>query len=75
MINNLIGPVYDAAWLLLVLVCAVTLFLAIRRWSQRRTGGLSALLELLLIVLIPLIGPCAYLMGTRRPQSNSTGTR
>ncbi|WNB84669.1 hypothetical protein [Cellulomonas sp. ATA003] len=67
---------YDVAWSLVVLGHAVLLLIALVQWFRARGTPAGGVLDVLVIVLVPLIGPAAYLIGRRgtaRPASHDVG--
>ena len=62
----ILGPWYDVAWSALALAQVALLVGALARWSRMRASRGGGLLDLLMIVLLPIVGPAAYLVGTRK---------
>ncbi len=57
---------YDVLWSGAFLLVVGTLIIALVRWFRTSTPALLAFVELLVIVLIPVLGPIAYLVATAR---------
>lgn len=59
------GPV-DVVGFVGFLAATVVMVVALVAWSRNHRQGRSPLLELLVIVLLPVVGPVAYLIAQRR---------
>lgn len=55
---------YDLVWSILLVPIIVLTFLALRAWFWARPPVLLGLVQGLVIVLIPVLGPIAYLVAT-----------
>ncbi|WP_298458069.1 hypothetical protein [uncultured Cellulomonas sp.] len=67
-VSLLLPAAYDVAWSLAVVVHLGLLFVALVRWNgARATPGApgAGLVDLLVVVLVPVLGPAAYLVGRR----------
>ncbi|MDT0166322.1 hypothetical protein Q9R32_12235 [Actinotalea sp. AC32] len=62
-IELLVPAGYDVLWSAVVLANLVLLGAALVVWSRARVGGGGGLLDVLVIVLVPFLGPAAYLTG------------
>lgn len=51
------GPMYDAAWTVVVALALVAGYF----WLRTRQPALRALVDLVVILMVPVIGPVAYL--------------
>ncbi|WP_407342154.1 hypothetical protein [Pengzhenrongella phosphoraccumulans] len=65
---------YDVVWAIVALISVVVLILALTAWSRARRGGGGSVVEVLMIVLIPIIGPAAYLIGHSKLGRRASGT-
>jgi len=54
---------YDIAWTIAALISFAVLMVALTVWSRTRRDGGGSVAEVLMIVLFPIIGPAAYLLG------------
>lgn len=69
MINGVRDPAlllpagYDVLWSLVTVGHVVLLAWALVVWSRARVSGGGGLVDVLVIVLLPVIGPAAYLTG------------
>lgn len=64
---------YDAVYSLAVVVGLVLLLAALRYWFGAPSRGMRSVLEVLLIVFVPIIGPGAYLLARRDSHHRETG--
>ncbi|MCL3859454.1 hypothetical protein [Actinotalea sp. K2] len=55
---------YDVLWSLVVLAQVGLLAAALTLWFRRRHDHAGGLLDLVVILVVPLIGPAAYLAGS-----------
>lgn len=55
---------YDLVWSILLVPIIVLTFLALRAWFWARQPVLLGLVQGLVIVLIPVLGPIVYLVAT-----------
>lgn len=60
-----VPAIYDVVWSLVVVAHVVLLLLALARWSRVRASHGGGLVDVLVIVLVPVVGPAAYLWGRR----------
>jgi hypothetical protein len=51
------GPMYDVAWTVVVALALVAGYF----WLRTRQPALTALIDLVVILMVPVIGPVAYL--------------
>lgn len=71
--NPLLPAPYDVVWTVVTLGGLALLVVALRLWF--RDGASSrdgALLEILVIVLVPVLGPVAYLLSRGRRRDRDT---
>jgi hypothetical protein len=72
--NPLLPATYDVVWTVVLLSGLVLLAVTLRLWfrdgSSARDG---AVLELLAIVLVPVLGPLAYLLIRSRRRRDANG--
>ena len=61
----LLPAAYDVVWSVLVLAQLALLAAALIQWSKTRATRGGGLVDLLVIVLLPVIGPGTYLVGRR----------
>ena len=64
--SPLVPAPVDALWFIGILVAAAAMVVALVAWSRNHRQGRSPFLELLVIVLLPLVGPVAYLVARRQ---------
>jgi hypothetical protein len=72
----LLPPVYDIAFSAVVLAQLALLLAALVQWFRARSTGEAGALELVAIVLVPVLGPVAYLLarrGAARRRGGGTG--
>ena len=62
----LIPASYDVLWTAVVVVLVAVTAAALLVWSRRRESVSRALVDLALILLVPVLGPAAYLAGALR---------
>ena len=68
-VDLLVPAAYDVVWSLVVVAHVVLLVAALVQWSRARAARApqgDGLLDVLVIVLVPVLGPAAYLIGRRR---------
>lgn len=75
--NQPLVPIaYDIAWTIATFVSVVVLAIALTVWSRARRDGGGSVVDVLVIVLVPIIGPVAYLidrsqLGRRRAKGTA----
>lgn len=69
----LVPTAYDVLWSLFVLVQVVLVVAALLRWRHKRESAASAVGWLLVILLVPLLGPLGYLLTVPREPRRTTG--
>lgn len=66
---------YDVVWSVTALGGLVLLAIALVRWFGSATSGLRSVAEVAVIVLLPILGPAAYLVATwsttKKPRSGA----
>ncbi|RPF28213.1 hypothetical protein [Georgenia muralis] len=62
--TDLVGPAYDFLWSVLALVAIALLVVALTRWFKAHPAGALAIVQVVAIVVLPIIGPTAYLLAT-----------
>ncbi len=62
--TELSGLWYDVAWTVGAVAALVLLIAALGRWGRLKPAGLYGLVQFALILLLPIVGPAAYLWGT-----------
>ncbi|HLS13797.1 MAG TPA: hypothetical protein VK095_04730 [Beutenbergiaceae bacterium] len=69
---------YDLIWSILLVPIIVVTVLALRAWFRARPPGPLGIVQGLVIILIPVLGPIAYLVATadeRRRRAPGTPRR
>ena len=61
----LLPAAYDVAWSLVALAQVVLVLAALVQWFRARATGEAGLLELVAVVVVPVLGPLAYLLARR----------
>lgn len=74
MISNLFGAWYDVVWSVAAVAAILLLVAALKQWFRSDQGGLLGLLQVAVIVLLPILGPAAYLAATASTRAQ-TGER
>ena len=60
----MLGPWYDVSWMIVAVAALVRLLVALLRWGPDTTSaGLLPAVWLLVVLLVPPIGPAAYLLS------------
>ena len=59
----LVPAAYDVLWTGTVLLLLALLAAALAVWVRRRRVGRASLVELVLVLVVPVIGPAGYLVG------------
>ncbi len=69
---ELVGPWYDYLWTVIAVIAIALLGAALNRWFR---ASQSEVLALVAIVIVPIIGPAAYLLATShgREQGETDG--
>lgn len=74
MASPFVGPGYDYVWSVLAVLAVGLLGAGLVRWFRRGEPDLLALLQLLVIVVVPILGPAAYLLGTAGGRARGSST-
>lgn len=70
--GHMLGTWYDVSWMVLAAAALVLLLVALVRWGRdTTTAGLLTVVWLLVVLMVPLIGPAAYLLS--RPMRRHDG--
>lgn len=64
MVPNMFGVWYDVVWSVAAVAAILLLGAALKQWFRSGQGGLLGLLQVAVIVLLPILGPAAYLAAT-----------
>lgn len=75
-VRVLLPPSYDVLWSVLALACSGLLTWALVLWFRARPDRGGGVLDLLVVLFVPVIGPAAYLLAHyrahRRHRSRAT---
>ncbi|NHT19263.1 PLDc N-terminal domain-containing protein [Cellulomonas sp. IC4_254] len=64
---------YDVLWTAVVLLLLGLTVAALLVWARRRESASSALAHLVLILVVPVLGPAAYLAGAVLDRRSARG--